>query len=31
MRLTAGYLNSDVNYAQVALDLHFNGNLYILI
>ena len=25
LRLSAGYLNSDVNYAQMSLDLHVDG------
>lgn len=28
LRLSAGYLNSDVNYAQVSMDLHVDGDDY---
>lgn len=28
LRLNAGYLNSDVNYAQVSLDLNVDGDDY---
>lgn len=28
LRLNAGYLNSDINYAQVSLDLNIDGDDY---